>query len=114
MTRIAAVTINRTEEDVRRLWEATKDQRPPVEGADFTPAPGDRGTEVRVSYEEAGVGQKLKAVTGKDTRRQVEDALRRFKQVLETGQVVRSEGSPAGTDAAQQRHQHPAQPAGTR
>jgi len=109
MTRIAAVTINRSEEDVRRLWEGTEDQLPDVEGVQFTPAPGGRGTEVRVSYEEAGLGEKLKAVAGKDTRRQVEDALRRFKQVLETGQVVRSEGSPGGTDAARQRHQRPAQ-----
>jgi uncharacterized membrane protein len=109
VTRIAAVTINRTEEDVRRLWEGTEDQLRPVGNATFTPAPGGRGTEVRVSYEEGGVGEKLKAVVGKDTRRQVEDALRRFKQVLETGQVVRSEGSPGGTEASQQRHQRPAQ-----
>lgn len=113
MTRIAAVTINRSGEDVRRLWEGSKDQLAPVEDIQLTAAPGGRGTEVRVSYEEGGLADKLKAVAGKDARRQVEDALRRFKQVLETGQVVRSEGSPGGTDAAQQRHQRPAQPAGT-
>ena len=39
MTRIAAVTINRSEEEVRRLWEGTEDQLPPVEDAQFTPAP---------------------------------------------------------------------------
>jgi len=108
---IAAVTINRPKDDVRRLWTATEDQLPALEdGVQLGAAPGGRGTEVRVPYDDGGIGEKLKAVAGKDAKRQVEDALRRFKQVLETGEVVRSDGSPGGPDAAEQRKQQPAQP----
>lgn len=41
---------------------------------------------------------------------QVKDDLRRFKQVIETGQVVRSEGSPDGTRTHRQLHQREARP----
>jgi hypothetical protein len=57
-----------------------------------------------------GLGQKVAAAVGTDPQRQLDDALRRFKQVLETGEVIRSEGSPEGTDAKQQRKQRPAEP----
>ena len=80
----------------------------------YAPAPGDRGTEVRVRLDQqaAGgvIGQKIAALAGTDPQRQLDDALRRFKQVLETGEVVRSEASPGGTDAKQQRNQRPAEP----
>jgi hypothetical protein len=56
------------------------------------------------------LGQKVAAAVGTDPQRQLDDALRRFKQVLETGEVIRSEGSPEGTDAKQQRKQRPAEP----
>jgi hypothetical protein len=56
-------------------------------------------------------GQKLAAVIGTDPQRRLDDALRRLKQTVETGEVVRSDGSPGGTDAKQQRMQEPAQPA---
>ena len=38
-------------------------------------------------------------MVGTDPQRRLDDALRRFKQILETGEVVRSDGSPEGTDA---------------
>jgi uncharacterized membrane protein len=41
---------------------------------------------------------------------QLRDDLRRFKQVLETGEVVRSEGSPDGTRTQRQLRQRAAQP----
>jgi len=40
----------------------------------------------------------------------VKDDLRRFKQVMETGEVVRSEGSPEGQNARRHLKQRPAQP----
>jgi len=80
----------------------------------FTAAPGGRGTEVRVETEYELPGGKLgKAVAkllGEDPQQQIDDDLRRFKQVLETGEVVRSEGSPEGTKAQRQVKQRPAQP----
>ncbi len=80
----------------------------------FTPAPGDRGTEVRVRlrYDLPGgrAGALVARVLGEEPHQQVEDDLRRFKQVLETGEVVRSEGTPEGSSARRHLFQHPAQP----
>ena len=67
---------------------------------EFAPAPGNRGTEVRVhlSYAQPGgrFGKRVAGLFGESPEQQVRDDLARLKQVLETGQVVRSEGSPEG------------------
>lgn len=80
----------------------------------FAPAPGDRGTEVRVvlHYDVPGgrVGRLTAKLLGEEPDQQVRDDLRRFKQVLETGDVVRTDGLPHGTDARHQLAQRPAQP----
>jgi uncharacterized membrane protein len=80
----------------------------------FAPAPADRGTEVRVRLRYALPGGRAGALVarlaGEDPHQQVEDDLRRFKQVVETGDVVRSEGSPEGTRARRQLLQHPGHP----
>jgi uncharacterized membrane protein len=82
----------------------------------FADAPGGRGTEVRVSltYDVPGgkAGLVVARLLGEHPRQQVHDDLRRFKQVMETGEVVRSEGSPEGTRAFRQARQRPAQPVG--
>jgi uncharacterized membrane protein len=67
----------------------------------FTPAPGGRGTEVKVElrYEPpAGiVGATLAKLLGHDPADQVEEDLRRFKQVMEMPDVLsRSASVPAG------------------
>ncbi|MEU8382830.1 SRPBCC family protein [Streptosporangium sp. NPDC048865] len=80
----------------------------------FSDAPGGRGTEVRVNlaYDPPGgkAGLAFAKLLGEHPEQQVRDDLRRFKQVLETGEVVRSEGSPEGTRALRQAMQRPAQP----
>jgi uncharacterized membrane protein len=80
----------------------------------FVPAPGDRGTEVHVDIEYAPPAGKAGSIIGKlfgeEPELQVRDDLRRFKQVMETGEVVRSEGSPEGTLARRLLNQRPAQP----
>ena len=96
-------------------WRSTPDSRVPNSGRVlFLPAVGGRGTEVRVEIEyEPPVGSVGKAVAklfGEDPEQQVRDDLRRFKQVIETGEVVRSEGSPGGSSVRQQLMQRPAQP----
>jgi uncharacterized membrane protein len=82
---------------------------------EFRPAPGGRGTEIRVrlSYQPpAGkLGAAVAKLFGEAPDQQVHDDLRRFKQVLETGEVVRSEGTPEGSKARRQMTQRPAQPA---
>ncbi|MFF3307605.1 SRPBCC family protein [Streptomyces sp. NPDC002952] len=93
-----------------------------LEGADiansgevrFAPAPGDRGTEVHVTLRyELPAGSLGKAVAryfGEEPSQQLDDDLRRFKQVVETGEVVRSEGAPGGKQAREEFPQHPARP----
>ncbi|GAA1256593.1 hypothetical protein GCM10009677_03390 [Sphaerisporangium rubeum] len=81
----------------------------------FTDAPGGRGTEVRVEMEYRTPGGRAGLVVarlfGEHPEQQVRDDLRRFKQVMETGEVARSAGSPEGPRAWRQFFQHKAQPA---
>ena len=73
----------------------------------FTPAPGGRGTEVRVTLDYrpplGKLGSKVAMLWREAPGQQVADDLRHFKQVLETGEIVLS-------DATKQRGMHPAQP----
>jgi uncharacterized membrane protein len=79
----------------------------------FEPKPGGRGTIVRVDmqYFAPGgvVGTAFAMLFNESPEQQVYDDLKRMKQVIETGEVVRSDGSP---DGAGQIRQRPAQPAG--
>jgi hypothetical protein len=94
-------------------WDAeTTEDRPneliawrSLEGADvynegtvrFEPAPGGRGTEVHVElrYEPPGgrIGSKLAMLFRREPGQQVQDDLRAFKQVIETGDVVLSDAT---------------------
>ena len=80
----------------------------------FDPAPGGRGTEVRVelrySPPAGALGAGLAKLLGEEPEAQLYDDLRRFKQVLETGEVVRSEGTPEGVGLVQQLMQRAARP----
>lgn len=80
----------------------------------FLPAAGGRGTEVRVELEYAppggALGRAVAALFGAEPTAQVRDDLRRFKQVIEAGEVVVSDGSPRGTALPQQVRQRPARP----
>jgi uncharacterized membrane protein len=84
----------------------------------FTPAPGGRGAEpdtevhvkLRYSLPAGKLGTALARYFGEDPRQQLDDDLRRFKQVLETGEVIRSEGAPWGKRARHEFPQHPARP----
>src|SRR3954451_7914376 len=84
----------------------------------FTPGPGGRGTEIRVQLRyapPAGVaGATFAKLLGSEPGQQVLDDLRRFKQVLETGQVVRSDALPSGENVAELPRQRPAQPVAER
>jgi uncharacterized membrane protein len=73
----------------------------------FAPAAGGRGTEVRVElgYElpAGALGKAVARLFGEVPARQLEQDLRRCKQILETGQVIESE-------ATIHRRPHPARP----
>ncbi|WP_156686426.1 SRPBCC family protein [Mycobacterium sp. Marseille-P9652] len=83
---------------------------------EFTPTPDGASTEVRVTigYHLPGgaLGKAAATLFGESPDQQVNDDLRRFKQILETGQVMRSDGSPEGTTAKAQLKQRPGQPTG--
>jgi len=66
----------------------------------FEPAPGDEGTEVTVRLEYNPPGGKVGAAVAKLTRdsasSQVYDALRRFKALMEAGEIPTTEGQSVG------------------
>lgn len=91
-------------------WHAVKGSDVTCSGAVyFTPAPGDRGTEVRVTCTFDQPGGKVAAffqkLLGEDPATEIGKDLHRFKQVMETGELVHS-------DASIHEHPHPARPAG--
>ncbi|CAA9301823.1 Oligoketide cyclase/lipid transport protein homolog [uncultured Coleofasciculus sp.] len=79
-----------------------------VEGADidnsgfvrFTKAPHDRGTEVKVvlEYNPPGgaVTATLAKLFGEEPKQQIGDDLRRFKMLMEAGEIATTEGQPSG------------------
>ncbi len=77
----------------------------------FEPAPGNRGTIVRVEIEYTPPGGALGAavawLSGVDAGQQAQEALRCFKQLMETGEVVVSDGTVWDNGLLTQR---PAQP----
>jgi uncharacterized membrane protein len=81
---------------------------------EFVPAPGGRGTEVHVALEYWPPGGALGSVVaklfGEEPDQQVSDDLRRFKQLVETGEIARSDGAPLGTRSANTSHQREARP----
>lgn len=89
-----------------------------LEGADvpntgsvrFARATGGRGTMVTVELQYAPpggvIGSAIAWLFGEEPEQQISDDLRAFKQVIETGEVVRSDGTPWGPRFSQR----PAQP----
>jgi uncharacterized membrane protein len=86
-----------------------------LEGADvnnsgvvrFVKAPGGRGTtvtvELRYDPPAGALGASVAKLFGEDPDWQVKDDLRRFKQVMEMGEVITTEGQPAGRDSSTSR-----------
>lgn len=65
----------------------------------FEPAPGERGTLVKVVMNYNAPGGKVSALLaklfGQEPGQVIEEDLRRLKQILETGEVARIEGQPS-------------------
>ena len=80
----------------------------------FTPAPGGRGTEVRVElrYDSPGgaLGMTVARLFAEEPGQQLQDAPRRFKQLMETGEITRSEAVPEGELAERKLKLRAAQP----
>ena len=89
-------------------WRSLPDAQVPNSGTvRFKDAPGDRGTEVHVELRYQPPGGKIGALVaklfGEEPQQQVKGDLRRFKQVMEIGEIVHS-------DASIHTGPHPAQP----
>jgi uncharacterized membrane protein len=82
---------------------------------EFRAAPRGQGTEVAVELEykpPAGpLGSVVARLFGEEPSQQLRDDLRRLKQVLETGEVARSEGTPESAATFRQLTPRQAQPA---
>jgi uncharacterized membrane protein len=80
----------------------------------FIPAPDGESTEVHVllAYDIPGgkLGTAVAKYFGEEPGQQLDDDLRRLKQVMEAGEVVRSDGAPGGKRARREFPQRPAQP----
>lgn len=65
----------------------------------FTPAPGNRGTEVKVvlEYDPPGgrIGSLIAKLFGEEPNQQVREDLRHFKEIMETGEIPTTKGQPA-------------------
>ncbi len=66
----------------------------------FQSAPGGRGTVLRIElqYEPPGgtVGATIAKLFGRNPERQIDEDLRRMKQLLETGEIATTQGQPSG------------------
>lgn len=96
-------------------WRSVQGAKVPNEGSvRLRDAPGGRGTELHVTLRwELPAGRLGRAVArwaGEEPRQQLDDDLKRFKQVLETGAVVRSDGAPGGKRSRREFPQRPARP----
>jgi len=80
----------------------------------FEPAPGGRGTilKVNIQYNPPGgvVGATVAKLFGEEPNQQLKDDLRRLKQVLEVGEVAVSDATIFGTGYFEQRPAQPSDP----
>ncbi len=89
-------------------WRSLEGSEIPNSGSvQFKDAPGNRGTEIRIEIQYQPPGGKIGALFaklfGEEPKQQVKGDLRRFKQVMEIGEIVHS-------DASIHEGTHPAQP----
>jgi uncharacterized membrane protein len=103
MTSTAAITIDRPREELQRLWNSSEHRPENVSGVTFKDAPGKRGTEIHLTVD----GGRLRSGPA---LAKAKDALRHFKQVVETGEIARSDGAPQGEQLERKFKQRPAQP----
>jgi hypothetical protein len=115
-----AVTILASEEEVRTAFQE-------FDWSEFDPgtllasgqarivrAPGERGTELHLDYEPGVRGGRVAVpalkLAGRSPDQTINDELRRFKALIETGVEVRSDKTPESYSARRQILQRPAQP----
>lgn len=85
-------TVNRPPEEVAQRWLELQ-MLPQLDTVRFDPAPGGRGTEIRVEFQPAWIGALRKG--------KVQEQLRQFKQLVETGEVARNSATASVLRPAQ-------------
>ncbi len=96
----ADITMDNSDHVLR--WRSAGGAVPHEGEVRFVPAPMSRGTEVQVvlRYVGSSAGPNLDLVIGREPDRRMRDALRRFKSLLECGEVLEPvTGSPGGAAA---------------
>ncbi|HJS90787.1 MAG TPA: SRPBCC family protein [Steroidobacteraceae bacterium] len=93
------ITAERPGEEI--AWRTLEDSGAAHAGSvRFETAPGGRGTIVRVSLHYSPLGGTLGAglvkLLGHDPQSRIREDLRRFKQVMETGEIATTRGQPTG------------------
>ncbi|RYG39528.1 SRPBCC family protein [bacterium] len=84
----------------RIAWQSVGDAKVANHGiVTFTDAPADRGTEVvvRMAYDMPGgiIGETVAKVTGNSPEAEIAESVRRFKTILECGELPLNEGQPS-------------------
>jgi hypothetical protein len=109
-----AITIRKPQDEVERGWREYNAEWADHATVRIMGAPGDRGTEIHVQMSLASpkeaISATLKGLMGDSPAQRIGDDLRRFKQMQETGIIVRSEGTPEGPSTKRFMRQRPAQP----
>jgi hypothetical protein len=115
----AAITVLRGTEEVERLWRSPEYPTKNVDRANatvtFIRAPGGRGTEIHVELQSGGgkMAAFLRSLTMTPRLATIKDDLRKFKQLVETGEIARSDAMPEGESVLRKFRQRPAQPLDT-
>ena len=88
-------------------WRSVSGPVPHEGRAEFTPAPGNRGTELRVGLTyrlpAGSAGAAVARLTGDDPDQMLLTVLRRAKQLLEGGEIVTVDGQVSGRGPLRQR-----------
>jgi uncharacterized membrane protein len=114
-----AITVLTDEPELRRRfkefdWQAFDATQLEAAGeVTFKPAPGGRGVEIHLDHDPAGGGGLARKLGGRSSDQKINDDLRRFKALVETGVEPRSDKTPEGHSAKGQIMQRPGQPVGT-
>ena len=95
------VQITEERENQRLTWQVLDNAVMPLSGeVTFTPTPDGSGTQITMTIDyratPGAVGAAVAHAFGIDPDIQAREGLRRFKQLLETGEIASIEGQPAG------------------
>ena len=110
----ATITVFRPLEEVEHRWNEWGHKPEHATSVTFKVAPGDHGTEIHIELDDAArrgkLGELVEKIAGSDPVANARDELRRFKQLIETGEIARSDGAPWGTRTKNIGHQEDAHP----